>query len=90
MTAADEGATAANGTEATGATAEKLAELGAWGITFHDNDVFGFDADDATRYREAAEDLHTKARWRRKCIFKTAENRSRCGLLRHRTYSSGP
>ena len=25
--------------------AEKLAELGAWGITFHDNDVFPFDAD---------------------------------------------
>ena len=30
---------------------DKLAELGAWGITFHDNDVFGFDADDATRAR---------------------------------------
>ena len=29
--------------------AEKLAELGAWGITFHDNDVFPFDADEATR-----------------------------------------
>ncbi|WAL68897.1 xylose isomerase [Amycolatopsis cynarae] len=29
--------------------AEKLAELGAWGITFHDNDVFPFDADAATR-----------------------------------------
>ena len=29
--------------------ADKLAELGAWGITFHDNDVFPFDADDATR-----------------------------------------
>ncbi|WP_232547244.1 xylose isomerase [Propioniciclava soli] len=29
--------------------AEKLAELGAWGITFHDNDVYPFDADDATR-----------------------------------------
>jgi xylose isomerase len=29
--------------------AEKLAELGAWGITFHDNDVFAFDADEATR-----------------------------------------
>ena len=28
--------------------AEKLAELGAWGITFHDNDVFAFDADPAT------------------------------------------
>ena len=25
--------------------ADKLAELGAWGITFHDNDVFPFDAD---------------------------------------------
>ncbi len=31
--------------------AEKLAELGAWGLTFHDNDVFPFDADDATRDR---------------------------------------
>lgn len=30
---------------------DKLAELGAWGITFHDNDVFGFDDDDATRAR---------------------------------------
>ncbi|WP_226344595.1 xylose isomerase [Agilicoccus flavus] len=30
---------------------DKLAELGAWGITFHDNDVFPFDADDATRER---------------------------------------
>ncbi len=29
--------------------AEKLAELGAWGITFHDNDVFGFGVDDAER-----------------------------------------
>ncbi|WP_233558271.1 xylose isomerase [Tessaracoccus sp. OH4464_COT-324] len=28
--------------------AEKLAELGAWGITFHDNDVYPFDADEAT------------------------------------------
>jgi len=27
----------------------KLAELGAWGITFHDNDVFPFDADEATK-----------------------------------------
>lgn len=27
----------------------KLAELGAWGVTFHDNDVFPFDADDAVR-----------------------------------------
>ncbi|MDO4900812.1 xylose isomerase [Actinomyces sp.] len=31
--------------------AEKLAELGAWGITFHDNDVFPFDATDAERER---------------------------------------
>ncbi|WP_231979477.1 hypothetical protein [Tessaracoccus coleopterorum] len=23
---------------------DKLAELGAWGITFHDNDVYPFDA----------------------------------------------
>jgi xylose isomerase len=29
--------------------AERLADLGAWGVTFHDNDVFPFDADDATR-----------------------------------------
>ena len=28
---------------------EKLAELGAWGITFHDDDVAPFGADDATR-----------------------------------------
>jgi xylose isomerase len=27
----------------------KLADLGAWGVTFHDNDVFPFDADDAVR-----------------------------------------
>ncbi|MEI7056990.1 xylose isomerase [Nocardioides sp. CCNWLW239] len=27
----------------------KLAELGAWGVTFHDNDVFAFDATDAER-----------------------------------------
>jgi len=27
----------------------KLAEIGAWGFTFHDNDVFPFDADDADR-----------------------------------------
>ena len=31
--------------------AERLAEIGAWGITFHDNDVFPFDADEATRAR---------------------------------------
>lgn len=29
--------------------ADKLAELGAWGITFHDNDVFPFDASDELR-----------------------------------------
>ena len=34
--------------------AEKLAELGAWGITFHDNDVFPFDANDAERDRIVA------------------------------------
>ena len=28
---------------------ERLAELGAWGITFHDNDVFPFDATDTER-----------------------------------------
>lgn len=28
---------------------DKLAELGAWGITFHDNDVYGIDVDDKTR-----------------------------------------
>lgn len=28
---------------------DKLAELGAWGITFHDNDVYTFEASDATR-----------------------------------------
>lgn len=27
----------------------ELADLGAWGITFHDNDVFAFDADEATK-----------------------------------------
>ncbi len=27
----------------------KLAEIGAWGFTFHDNDVFPFDADDKER-----------------------------------------
>jgi xylose isomerase len=33
---------------------DRLAELGAWGVTFHDNDVFPFDADDATRERICA------------------------------------
>ena len=31
--------------------ADKLAEIGAWGVTFHDNDVFPFDADEATKDR---------------------------------------
>ena len=30
----------------------KLAELGAYGITFHDNDVFAIDASDAERQAE--------------------------------------
>ncbi|MFF0492028.1 xylose isomerase [Nocardia sp. NPDC004068] len=34
--------------------AERLAELGVWGITFHDNDVFPFDADEATKDRRVA------------------------------------
>ncbi|MFA6298479.1 MAG: xylose isomerase [Nocardioides sp.] len=34
--------------------ADRLAELGAWGITFHDNDVFAFDADEATRRQRLA------------------------------------
>ena len=35
---------------------DKLAEIGAWGVTFHDNDVFPFDADEATQgpHRQAA------------------------------------
>jgi len=35
--------------------AEKLAELGAWGITFHDNDVFPFDATDEERASRVAQ-----------------------------------
>ncbi len=35
--------------------AERLAELGAWGVTFHDNDVFPFDSDEATRERICAD-----------------------------------
>ncbi|ABW14032.1 xylose isomerase [Parafrankia sp. EAN1pec] len=31
--------------------ADRLAEIGAWGITLHDNDVFPFDADDAAAAR---------------------------------------
>jgi xylose isomerase len=40
--------------------AEKLAELGAWGITFHDNDVFPFDADETTK-RERVDRLKQAA-----------------------------
>ena len=51
--------------------AERLAELGAWGVTFHDNDVFPFGADDATRERicldltRVARELHQEqwTRW---------------------------
>jgi xylose isomerase len=32
----------------------RLAELGAWGVTFHDNDVFPFGSDDAERDRHIA------------------------------------
>ncbi len=35
--------------------ADKLAELGAWGITFHDNDVFAFDATDEERTARVAQ-----------------------------------
>ncbi|MFT4167346.1 MAG: xylose isomerase [Microlunatus sp.] len=31
---------------------EKLAEIGAWGLTFHDNDLFPFEATDAERSRQ--------------------------------------
>lgn len=40
---------------------DKLAELGAWGVSFHDNDVFPFGADEATkrgiltRFKEATD-----------------------------------
>ena len=37
--------------------AAKLAELGAWGITFHDNDVFDFDASDSERHERV---MHVK------------------------------
>lgn len=33
---------------------ERLAELGAWGLTFHDDDLFGFDPDEAHRDRQLA------------------------------------
>ncbi len=32
----------------------KLAEIGAYGVNFHDNDVFGFDATPAERHRDIA------------------------------------
>ncbi len=32
----------------------RLAELGAWGVSFHDNDVFAFDADEDTRGKALA------------------------------------
>jgi xylose isomerase len=35
--------------------AEGLAEVGAWGVTFHDNDVFPFEADDAARETACAD-----------------------------------
>ena len=31
---------------------EKLAEIGAYGLTFHDNDLFGFEASDAERQQQ--------------------------------------
>ncbi len=31
---------------------EKLAELGAYGLTFHDDDLFPFGSDDAERQRQ--------------------------------------
>ena len=37
--------------------ASKLAEIGAWGITFHDNDVFDFDASDSERHERV---MHVK------------------------------
>ena len=42
--------------------ADKLAELGAWGVTFHDNDVFPFEATEAerdqivSRFKQATDD----------------------------------
>jgi xylose isomerase len=35
--------------------ADKLAELGAWGITFHDNDVYAFDAPEDVRKARLAQ-----------------------------------
>lgn len=34
---------------------DKLAEFGAWGVTFHDNDLFEFDATEATKDQRAAQ-----------------------------------
>ena len=34
---------------------DKLAELGAWGVTFHDNDLFEFDASESTKDQRAAQ-----------------------------------
>ena len=34
---------------------DKLAELGAWGITFHDNDVYAFDATEDVRKARLAQ-----------------------------------
>lgn len=31
---------------------ERLSELGAWGLTFHDDDLFGFEPDEAHRARQ--------------------------------------
>ncbi|HEX3617089.1 MAG TPA: xylose isomerase, partial [Solirubrobacteraceae bacterium] len=31
---------------------EKLAELGAWGVTLHDDDLFAFGSSDAERERQ--------------------------------------
>ena len=48
---------------------DKLAEIGAWGVTFHDNDVFPFDADEATkdqivkRFRGATDRPAWSSRW---------------------------
>ena len=35
--------------------ADKLAEQGAWGITFHDNDVFDFDATDEVKQQRVSQ-----------------------------------
>ena len=59
---------------------EKLAEVGAWGITFHDNDVFDFDASDQERHdrvmkvKEAA-DVASSSRWSRRTRSLTRSSR---------------